>query len=90
MQERYREYLMRHGRELKGYPWRTPEVDRWRGELEEMADWLNNEQWPQPELDPQPEDVDWQELADAMETLSEERRANLSGRSTPTSDNLGL
>ena len=46
MQERYKEYLMCHGRELEGYPWRTPEVDRWRRELEEMADWLNNEQWP--------------------------------------------
>ena len=62
----------------------------WRGELEEIADWLDQEKWPQPEIEPQPDNAYWQGLADRMETLSEERKANLSGRSTPTSGNSSL
>lgn len=63
-------------------------MDRWRRELEEIADWLNNDQWPQLEPGSQPdadEEMNWQDLADKMEIL-----AHRSGRSTPTSGNSGL
>lgn len=67
-----------------------PDIDRWRGELEEITNWLNSEQWPQPEIDPYLDDMDWQALANKMESASDERRANHPGRSTPANNNSRL
>lgn len=77
---------MCHGRPKETSYLHTPDIDRWRGELEEMADWLDLQVWPQPEIDPQPDDVDtWQDVTDRMDILGDQ-----SGRSTPTSNNFGL
>lgn len=81
MQQRYNDYLIRHGRPREVNYLDTPDIDRWRNELEEMAE------WPQPDNVVEP---DWQQLADDMEAASEERWNHRSGMSTPTSGNSGL
>ena len=71
----------------------TPDIDRWRNELDEMAEWLDLQDWPQPALDPQPGDIDdpiWPNMAADMDAASEERWNHRLGRSTPTSGNSGL
>ena len=58
-----------------------------------MADWLDLQEWPQPEFNSQPDNVvesDWQQLADDMEATSEERWNHTSGMSMPTSGNSRL
>lgn len=54
MQDRYNDCLIHHGRSEEVNPWETLNIDKWKGELEEIADWLDGEQWLQPDLDPQP------------------------------------
>ena len=58
MQQRYNDYLTRHGRPKEVTYLDTPDIDRWRNELEEMAHWLDLQEWSQPKLDPQPDNVE--------------------------------
>ena len=58
-----------------------------------MAHWLDLQEWPQPELNPQPDDIEdpiWPNMGEDMDAASEERWNHRSGRSTPTSGNSGL
>ena len=63
IQQRYNTYLIRHGRPREVNYLDTPDIDRWRNEFEEIAEWLDFQEWPQPELNPQSDNVvelDWQ------------------------------
>ena len=93
MQQMYNDYLIRHGRPKEVSYLDTPDIDRWRNELEEMVEWLDLQEWPQPDLNPQPDNVVdpiWPNMGDDMDAASEERWNHRSGRSTPTSGNSGL
>ena len=50
MQHIYNDYLIWHGRPKEVNYLDTPDIDRWRNELEEMAEWLDLQDWPQPQL----------------------------------------
>ena len=46
MQQRYNDYLTRHGRLKEVTYLDTLDIDRWRNELEEMTHWLDLQEWP--------------------------------------------
>ena len=46
MQQTYNDYLIRHGRQKEVNYLDTLDIDRGRNELEEMAAWLDLQDWP--------------------------------------------